>query len=156
MRENQEHHEETKKNLEQQIEGLEKEIAELLKSNSGQEMGLRNEFKRIEGNLYEKIKEYDGEMEDKEAALEDINGKFEAEKQEMHDIDELFKQINSEKVRIEQEESQHKKKEAERNQQLALLHKAAQWIQAHWRGLNDRRAYDKMRKKKKKRGGKKR
>ena len=53
MRENQEHHEETKKNLEQQIEGLEKEIAELLKSNSGQEMGLRNEFKRIEGNLYE-------------------------------------------------------------------------------------------------------
>ncbi len=69
MRLNQEQHEETKKNLEQQIEGLEKEIAELLKSNTGQEMGLRNEFKRIEGNLYEKIKEYDGEMEDKEAAL---------------------------------------------------------------------------------------
>lgn len=76
MRENQEHHEETKKNLEQQIEGLEKEIAEILKSNSNQEMGLRNEFKRIEGNLFEKIKEYDGEMEDKEAALEDINVRY--------------------------------------------------------------------------------
>ena len=44
-----------------------------MKSNSNQEIGLRNEFKRIEGNLFEKIKEYDGEMEDKEAALEDIN-----------------------------------------------------------------------------------
>ena len=72
----------------------------------------------------------------------------------MHDIDDLFKQINSEKTRIEEEEKQHKKKEAERNEELGLLNKAAQWVQAHWRGLLDRRAYEKMRKKKKKRGKK--
>ena len=29
----------------------------------------------------------------------------------MHDIDDLFKQINSEKTRIEEEEKQHKKKD---------------------------------------------
>ncbi len=72
----------------------------------------------------------------------------------MHDIDDLFKQINSEKQRIEEEEKAQKKKEQERNQELQLLHRAAQWVQAHWRGLLDRRAYEKMQKKKKKRGKK--
>jgi len=46
-----------------------------------------------------------------------------------------------------------KKKNEEQLKQMNLLNKAAEWMQAHWRGLLARREMEKARKKKK---GKKR
>lgn len=48
-----------------------------------------------------------------------------------------------------------KKKQDEQEKQFNLLNKAAEWMQAHWRGLLARREMEKARKGKKKKKKKK-
>jgi hypothetical protein len=48
-----------------------------------------------------------------------------------------------------------KKKNDEQQKQMNLLHRGADWIQAHWRGLLARREMEKARKGKKKKKKKK-
>lgn len=47
------------------------------------------------------------------------------------------------------------RKEKEQRDKMELLSKAAEWVQAHWRGLLARREGEKARKKKKGKKGKK-
>jgi hypothetical protein len=47
------------------------------------------------------------------------------------------------------------KKNAEQQKQMDLLHRAGEWMQAHWRGLLARREMEKARKGKKKKKKKK-
>lgn len=55
-----------------------------------------------------------------------------------------------EKRRKKEEEERMRKKQQERDLQMNSLNKAAEWIQAHYRGLITRRAYKKKDKKGKK------
>lgn len=48
-----------------------------------------------------------------------------------------------------------KKKNDEQKKQMDLLNRAAEWMQAHWKGLLARREMEKARKKKKKKKKKK-
>jgi len=48
-----------------------------------------------------------------------------------------------------------KKKNDEQQKQMNLLHRAAEWMQAHWRGLLARREMERARKGKKKKKKKK-
>mmetsp|Transcript_8401 Transcript_8401/g.6260 ORF Transcript_8401/g.6260 Transcript_8401/m.6260 type:complete len:96 (+) Transcript_8401:872-1159(+) len=68
---------------------------------------------------------------------------------------EEYRQIKEERKKREEIMELMKKKEDEQQRQMNLLHRAAEWMQAHWKGLMARRIMEKERKNKKKKRGKK-
>jgi predicted house-cleaning noncanonical NTP pyrophosphatase (MazG superfamily) len=70
-------------------------------------------------------------------------------------VAEEYKQRYDERQKREEILTIMKRKNEEQQKQLNLLHRAADWVQAHWRGLLARREMEKARKGKKKKKKKK-
>lgn len=87
-------------------------------------------------------------MEKANETLTDLRDKYAQVQKQLEMVQTVYRGKMEEKRRKQEEELKRKKKEEEREQQLNTLNKAAEWIQAHYRGLITRRAY-------KKKGGKK-
>ena len=87
-------------------------------------------------------------MDKANEALSNLKEQYSKVQEELAIVQNLYRGKMEEKRRKQEEELKRKKKEEEREQQLNTLNKAAEWIQAHYRGLITRRAY-------KKKGGKK-
>ncbi len=74
---------------------------------------------------------------------------------ELEQIQEEYKQRLEEKKKREEIMAIMKKKDDEQQKQINLLNRAAEWMQAHWKGLLARREMEKARKGRKKKKKKK-
>lgn len=119
--------------------------------NAKEEEKLRKDFERAENNCRDSIKTYDKDMDKNNESLSNLKEQYAKVQEELAIVENLFRGKMEEKKRKLEEEMKRKKLEQEREQQLNTLNKAAEWVQAHYRGLITRRAFNKKGKK----GGKK-
>jgi hypothetical protein len=123
----------------------------LLKTeNSKEEEKLRKDFERAENNCRDSIRTYDKDMEKNHESLNNLKEQYAKVQEELAIVENLYRGKMEEKRRQQEEEMKRKKLEQEREQQLNTLNRAAEWIQAHYRGLITRRANNKKGKKGKK------
>ena len=154
--ENQKSHETRMTQLNKLIEELNAELLQVKTENTAAEKALLTAYENADKTYRDALESYDADMRDKTKERED----FEADERDMqHQLEEL-KQQWAERV-----EEKHKRemlakilraKEEEKQKEIDTLNKAAEFLQAHYRGMMQRREHDKARKGKgKKRRGKK-
>ncbi|CAI2372692.1 unnamed protein product [Moneuplotes crassus] len=124
------------------------ELANLTKKEDPEnEEKLRKDFDRAENNCRDSILNYDKDMEKNHESLNNLKEQYSKVQEELALVENLYRGKLEEKRRKEEEIMKKQKLEQERDQQIGMLDKAAEWIQAHYRGLITRRAYNKKGKK---------
>ena len=119
------------------------------------EQKLREDYKRADRVYTDNLQNYDAEMKQQTKAKDQTNEQFDQVHHELEMVAEEYKQRFDERQKREEILAIMKRKNEEQQKQLNLLHRAADWIQAHWRGLLARREMEKARKGKKKKKKKK-
>ena len=155
MEQNQTNHEQLMENLQKKHEELTNKLTVLKIENSKDEDKLHKEFKRAETTLESNIEGYDQEMQEKNETLNKAKQDYNEVQEQLAIVENMYRGKMEEKKRKQEEEERMKKKQQERDQQLNTLNKAAEWVQAHYRGLITRRAYNKKKGKKGKKKKKK-
>mmetsp|Transcript_11415 Transcript_11415/g.10073 ORF Transcript_11415/g.10073 Transcript_11415/m.10073 type:complete len:255 (-) Transcript_11415:34-798(-) len=118
--------------------------------NAKEEEKLRKEFERSENNCRDSIRSYDKDMDKNNESLNNLKEQYSKVREELAIVENLYRGKLEEKRRKQEEELKRKKLEQDREQQENVKGKAAEWVQAHFRGLITRRAYTKKGKKGKK------
>jgi len=153
-KENQEQNEKNHKHRMKELTEKRNKLMDNLKlikgENAKEEEKLRKEFERAENNCRDSIRSYDKDMEKNHESLNNLKEQYSKVREELAIVENLYRGKLEEKQRKQEEEMKRKKLEQERAQQMTMLDKAAEWIQAHYRGLITRRAYNKKGKKGKK------
>lgn len=111
---------------------------------------MREDYKRADRVYTDNLQNYDAEMRQQTKANEQTEEQFEQVHHELDLVTEEFNQRAEERKKREEIMEIMKKKNDEQQEKMNQLGKAADWIQAHWRGLLARREMEKARKKKKK------
>jgi DNA repair exonuclease SbcCD ATPase subunit len=142
-------HEERKNQLRAEIDRLEQELKATKKLNGDEESALVGKYEIAEKGYKDTLETYDQDMR------ENIKQKDNAQKA----YDEEFAHLKSVREQWEERQEENRKREAlqkiiderKRVQQKKLdtLNKAAQFLQAHWRGMMQRKEQEKARKGKK-------
>ena len=143
-------HMEEVKELKKKIDVTEANLNMVKMKNKTDEIKLRDEYRKNDRLYGENINAYDIEMRDKMRQKESMNQEFEQVHTQLTMIQDEYKQRIEERKKREEILAIMKKKNDEQLKQLNLLNKAAEWMQAHWRGLLARREMEKARKGKKK------
>lgn len=147
MENNQRRHMQKMKDLTEKRDKLADQLKLIKAENAKEEDKLMKDFERSENNARESIKNYDKDMDKTNESLRNLKEQYAAVRERLALIENLYRGKMEEKRRKQEEEMKRKKLEQEREQQLDTLNKAAEWIQAHYRGLITRRAYNKKGKK---------
>mmetsp|Transcript_17243 Transcript_17243/g.16895 ORF Transcript_17243/g.16895 Transcript_17243/m.16895 type:complete len:312 (-) Transcript_17243:24-959(-) len=150
--ENKKQHDKKMKELKEKRDQLQNiyttELANLTKKEDPEnEEKLRKDFDRAENNCRDSILNYDKDMEKNHESLNNLKEQYSKVQEELSLVENLYRGKLEEKRRKEEEIMKKQKLEQERDQQIGMLDKAAEWIQAHYRGLITRRAYNKKGKK---------
>ena len=142
-------HQERKKQLLEEIASLESQHKEIKGRNMVDEKNLNDKFELAEKGYKDALETYDADMR------EYVKNKETAQKQ----YDEDFAHLKSVREQWEERLEENRKRnelqkiidDRKEKQQKVLntLHQAAQFLQAHWRGLGSRREMEKARKGKK-------
>lgn len=132
---NQNMHEDNVKNLNATILKMKDDLTKLKTENEKSETGLLKDFQRAENTLEEKLIEYDNEMNDKTDGLNKISENYNKVKEELNIVQNLYNGIMEEKIRKDVEEAKIKERDAKQAVAMKRLNKAAEWVQAHWKGL---------------------
>jgi hypothetical protein len=143
-------HLEEVKELKKKIDTTEANLNMVKLKNKTDEMKLRDEYRKNDRLYGENINAYDIEMRDKMRQKESMTQEFDQVHTQLTMIQDEYKQRLEERKKREEILAIMKKKNDEQLKQLSLLNKAAEWMQAHWRGLLARREMEKARKGKKK------
>ena len=101
------------------------------------------------------LQAYDAEMKEQSRAKEQAKEQFEQVNHEKFLVSEEYNTRLEERKKREEILAIMKKKNDEQLKQMNLLHRAAEWMQCHWRGLLARREMERARKGKKKKKKKK-
>lgn len=136
--------------LRKKIETLEKQLAELRNTNKLSEAALHKEHIKYDNQYRDNLLAYDTEMNQNMRTKQQAQETYEQVHHELVLITDELKQRQEERKKRDEILAILKKKNDEQNKQMTLLHKAAEWVQAHWRGLLARREMEKARKGKKK------
>jgi chromosome segregation ATPase len=128
-------HEDNVKNLNATILKMKDDLTKLKTENEKSETGLLKDFQRAENTLEEKLIEYDNEMNDKTDGLNKISENYNKVKEELNIVQNLYNGIMEEKIRKDVEEAKIKERDAKQAVAMKRLNKAAEWVQAHWKGL---------------------
>ncbi|KAM4053242.1 dynein regulatory complex protein 10 [Anomaloglossus baeobatrachus] len=140
--------------LQQELQQLRSQLNGAIVENREVELGLRKKKYKVETEIENWIQKYDGDMGEKQAELEEVEGMYEEEKAQLVELKEKLAVLEVEYVQIVEERrlAQLRREEAER--ELASMNRAAIVIQAHWKGYQVRRSMKSKKKKKKKGKGK--
>ena len=129
---------------------LENNLKDVKAKNKTDENKLREEYKKADRLYSENLNSYDIEMKDKTRQKDTATAEFDQTHHELTLIQDEYKQRLEERKKRNEILAIMKKKSDEQAKQMNLLVKAAEWMQAHWRGLLARREMEKARKGKKK------
>jgi len=148
-------HLETITQLEKDKEKYEKQYKALYDRNTKEETELRKTFSKSH-NIYKDIMaQYDNELKNHTRDNEKTQTEFEDTVHELNYMKEEYHMLLEEKRKRDTIATFMKKKQDQQNEKMDKLIRASEYIQAHWRGMLDRKIAEKARKKSKKKRGKK-
>mmetsp|Transcript_37471 Transcript_37471/g.38157 ORF Transcript_37471/g.38157 Transcript_37471/m.38157 type:complete len:376 (+) Transcript_37471:136-1263(+) len=98
-------HELRMKQLQDQVEGLERQLGDLSERNREEELRLRKDKGRVENAESTKIMQYDEDMNARRQQLEDLQSTFDVETSEYAILKEYFDKVDADLGRNEEEES---------------------------------------------------
>lgn len=141
--------------LSKRINELDSTLNQVKLKNKTEETKMREEFKKADRLYSENLANYDAEMKDQTKSKEQALDQFEQIHQELVLVEDDYKSRLDDRKQREEILTLMKKKNDEQEKQMNLLHRASDWVQAHWRGLLARREMERARKGKKKKKKKK-
>ena len=151
----QKRHEETMQNLNQTIQQLEEELTTRKVSNQLAERQLLTQYDGADKQYTEALNSYDTEMGEKTKEKQEAEADCQDAEYQLSQIREQWAERIEERRKREALKAIMDKKEAEQRKKLDTLNKAAQFLQAHYRGMVARRDMERARKGKKGRKGRK-
>lgn len=151
----QKRHEETMTNLNQTIQQLEEELTVSKGQNQLAERQLLTQYDGADKQYTEALNSYDTEMGEKTKEKQEAEADCQDAEYQLKQILEQFNERIEERRKREALKAIMDKKEAEQRKKLDTLNKAAQFLQAHYRGMVARRDMERARKGKKGRKGRK-
>lgn len=134
---------------------LENELKALKDDNNKQEGMAYKDFNQDYTNYQNSLISYDDEMNEKLAMKAKEFNFLKDQKQSLAELQELWQERLNERRKREELDMLIKKKKEEQEKEMVQQTKAAEWVQAHWRGLVARKEYEKSKKSRKKRKNKK-
>lgn len=140
--------------LQQDLQQLRSQLNGAIAENREIELSLRKKKYKVETEIENWIQKYDGDMGEKQAELEEIEGMYEEEKAQLEELKEKLAVLEVEYVQIMEERRQAQLRKEEAEKELANMNRAAVIIQAHWKGYQVRQSMKSKKKKKKKGTGK--
>ncbi|CAG9312140.1 unnamed protein product [Blepharisma stoltei] len=141
--------------LAQQFEQLTKEVDDLRAANKVKEDSLIGNKQKLMHRLGDNIKDYDRDMIDNQQQHEREEKTFNENKKALEMIEDHIRQLRMEKKRMEEEEAKEALKRKNFDALMSQKNTASEYISAHWKGYKSRLDYEKLKKSKKKRRGKK-
>ena len=148
-------HLERKDTLEKRIRSLKDELAARELANQADEQRLTQAFEAADRQYTDALAQYDLELRTHVEELKNAENEFGEKAHEKNQLKEEWEQRLEEKRKHDEIQAIIQRKEDEHRKKMELLDNAAQWVQAHWRGLLARREGEKARKKNKKKKKKK-
>ncbi len=148
-------HELKMRQLQDQVDGLERQSMEMAERNREDEQRLRKEKTRAENSLNAKIALYDEDMSSKRRELDDLRQRFLAESKEYAELKEYFDKVDADLGRKAEEETILRAVRRRREFGKYALDLNAIAIQKIVRGRQARHAVAKMKKPSKGKKGKK-
>ena len=136
-------------NLQRTIDDLTAEYTGLKGGNSVAEKTLLTNYDNADKQYTEALDSYDQDMRDKNKERDETQADLEDQLQQLAQIKEQWAERIEEKRRREDLDEIIKKKEEQHKKHQDTLNKAAQFLQAHYRGMLARREMDRARKGKK-------
>lgn len=148
-------HELRMRQLQDQLDSMERQTSETIERNREEEQRLRKEKARAESTLASKISQYDEDMKERSKTLEELNKCFVNESNEYAILKEYFDRVDEDLHRNAEEEMLLDAVRRREEYGRMVLFKAAQTIQKIARGRIGRAAVSKLKNKGKKGGAKK-
>ena len=142
-------HQETMAQLQRTIDDLTAEYTGLKGGNSVAEKTLLTNYDNADKQYTEALDSYDQDMRDKNKERDETQADLEDQLQQLAQIKEQWAERIEEKRRREDLDEIIKRKEEANRKHTETLNKAAQFLQAHYRGMLARREMDRARKGKK-------
>lgn len=136
--------------LQQDLQQMRSQLNGTIAENREIELSLRKKKYKVETEIENWIQKYDGDMGEKQAEIEEIEGLYEEEKAQLEELKEKLAVLEVEYVQIMEERRQAQLRKEEAEKELANMNRAAVIIQAHWKGYQVRQSMKSKKKKKKK------
>ena len=141
--------------LHDHVDGLERQLADVVEKNREEEQRLRKDKTRAEHALNNKIAQYDADMLSRKAYYDKLLGEYTAELEEYHVLCEYFERVDLDSAHEVSESARLRLVETREAYGMMFLNHAAAKIQALWRGKIVHYNYQKSKKGKKGGGDKK-
>jgi len=148
-------HDAKMKELKEEIMRLNDDLAGVKSENSLAERTLLTQYDGADKQYTEALNSYDTEMSEKTKEKNEAENDCQDAEYQLSQIRDQWTERVEEKRKREALKAIMDKKEAEQRKKLDTINKAAQFLQAHYRGMVARRDMDKARKGKKGRKGRK-
>lgn len=126
-----------------------------MKNNKDAELGLRREYRKSHNAYSDNMNSYDYEMKNQTREKEKYLAEFDDTNGELASVKDEYEVLMQERKKREEIAAIMKRKNDEQSLIMDKLVKASEFIQAHWRGMQERKLMEKAMKGKKKRKGKK-
>ena len=126
-----------------------------VENKKNEEEMIKNKQKLQSNKIEITIREYDKEMIENTQQFDRETKAFMENKHSLEATENLIREIRMEKTRREEEEKKDSAKRANFEQMQKQKDVASAYIASHWKGLKTRQDYEKLKKSKKKRRGKK-
>lgn len=140
---------------EKRIKDLQDKNKKLREASQSEETEKKRLTKRYEKEVADEIARYDGTIKEMAFNLNEHQEGFRQEQKELMVLQEHFAKVQSEKDCISNEEGITDARRAKLDYEKTQRNEASALVIAFWRGIQQREAYQIMKKNKKKKGGKK-
>lgn len=140
---------------EKRIKDLQDKNKKLREASQSEETEKKRLTKRYEKEVFDEIARYDGTIKEMAFNLNEHQEGFRQEQKELMVLQEHFAKVQSEKDCISNEEGITDARRAKLDYEKTQRNEASALVIAFWRGIQQREAYQIMKKNKKKKGGKK-
>ena len=127
-----------------------KDLEKVSKEADTEEGKQRKEFKTTSNNYLNSVQVYDADIGNQTLDNAKTQAEYDDTQQDLNQIKEEYDMRLEEKRKRDEIAAIMQKKNDEQNAKMDKLERACEFIQAHWRGLQEQRIMEKARKKKKK------
>ena len=138
------------RHLQDQVDGLERQLSDVVEKNREEEQRLRKDKTRAENVLNAKINQYDTDMMNRKLSLDTLRSAYESELDEYNALSEYFERMDLDAVHDQDEQKRLNVVEKREEYGMLFIHHLVKKIQALVRGRQVRNA---MKNSKKKKGG---
>lgn len=155
MREHQEVFNAKRDDLTKRINALKESNKKLCAASQEAEQAKKKTANRYRQEVETIIKDYDHEVKKQAQQFAENDEQYKKDKRRLMDLQERFKKVDQERTCIEREEAISEVRRTKMEAEKERRNQASALVQAFWRGIIQREEYVKMKKTRKKKGGKK-